>query len=73
MYCRKCGKYVSDDSKKCSHCGENLDIVKVEVNQPTGGFADGISNGCGVAVGKFIGVIVIIYFIAYLLQNYSGS
>ena len=32
MFCKKCGKEISDDSKFCEGCGENLEVNSKVVN-----------------------------------------
>ena len=40
MYCRKCGKYIPDDSNVCQYCGEEVIVgFRPQDNQRTNGIA----------------------------------
>jgi len=36
MYCRHCGKQISDDAAFCQHCGKQLGVAKTDANPSKG-------------------------------------
>lgn len=57
MFCRRCGKYNIQGSKKCRYCGsEDLSVFNPNPSQKTGYS----KNGLGVFLGLFFGLIGLI-------------
>jgi len=69
MFCSKCGKEISDDSKFCKHCGSNI-VRDVQEDKP-------------IMVSKkknpekdliFVGVTVIgLYAVSFILKEWGKS